>query len=85
MNFVLAHQFRDSLGASDEEIHLLEDYGILNQVMKDGRMFYSDRDAHRARSVLHFMRVEEMPLHKAMQRVDGAAGFVASIAPEKRS
>ncbi len=71
MHFVPVHHMQAQLKISAEEVRFFEEYGVLEAVTKNGRVFYAARDVYRLRAILHFTRERGMSLEKAKERLDG--------------
>lgn len=69
--YVFKETLVSELGLSEEELRLFEQHEILQPIEMSNRIYYADRNIRRAKSILHFMRVEEMSVERAREHVDG--------------
>lgn len=58
------------VGISDGEIAELESRGLLRPKLKDGRRFFSSREAHQLQAALRLARKQKLTLEKAFAKVE---------------
>ena len=58
------------LGTTEAQIRELESKGLLHPKLKDGRRFFSSRQAHHLQAALQLARKEKLSLEKAFARIE---------------
>ncbi len=62
-------QLAQMLGITEAELAELESKGLLQAAAKNGRRFYSSRQAYRLRAALQLARKEKLTLEEALTQV----------------
>ncbi len=65
-----SQQLAQTLGIAQATIRALQAKGLLQPTVKDGRSFFSSRQAHRLRAALGWARKDKIDLQEAFARVE---------------
>jgi DNA-binding transcriptional MerR regulator len=69
-DYYTIQQLAQKLGVAEASITELEGKGILQAAVKDGRRFYSSRQAYQLRAALRLARKAKIGLEEAFARVE---------------
>ena len=69
-DFYTSRQLAQTLGIAEATITALQTKGLLQPTVKDGRSFFSSRQAHCLRAALRWARKDKMDLQEAFARVE---------------
>ena len=67
-DYYTSQQFAQTLGIADATITALQKKGLLQSTVKDGRSFFSSRQAHSLRAALRWARKDKIDLQEAFAR-----------------
>ena len=69
-DYYTSQQLAQRLGIAEVAIAELQAKGLLQPTVKDGRSFFSARQAHCLRAALRWARKDKMDLHEAFRCVE---------------
>ena len=69
-DYYSSQQLAQTLGIAESAIAELQAKGLLQPTVKDGRTFFSARQAHCLRAALRWSRKDGMDLHEAFRCVE---------------
>lgn len=69
-DYYTSQQLAQTLGIAEATITELQTKGSLQPTVKDGRAFFSSRQAHCLRAALRWARKDKMDLHEAFACVE---------------
>ena len=69
-DYYTSQQLARTLGIAEAAIAELQAKGLLQPTVKDGRSFFSARQAHCLRAALRWARKDKMDLHEAFRCVE---------------
>jgi DNA-binding transcriptional MerR regulator len=69
-DYILEDHLIQRLELSPMDLQGFEQRGIIQGVEKNGYVFYSSREFHRLKAVLHYMRNQGLSLDEARAKVD---------------
>jgi hypothetical protein len=69
-DFYTSHQLAQTLGIAETTIIELQTKGLLQPMVKDGRSFFSSRQAHCLRAALRWARKDKIDLQEAFRCVE---------------
>ena len=69
-DYYTSEQLAQKLGIAEAAIAELEAKGLLQPIVKDGRKFFSSRQAYRLRAALRLARKQKLSLEEAFARME---------------
>ena len=69
-DYYTSQQLAQTLGIAEATITALQTKGLLQPTVKDGRSFFSSRQAHCLRAALRWARKDKIDLQEAFARVE---------------
>jgi DNA-binding transcriptional MerR regulator len=69
-DYYTSHQLAQTLGIAETTIIELQKKGSLQPTVKDGRSFFSSRQAHWLRAAVRWARKDKIDLQDALARVE---------------
>ena len=69
-DYYTSQQLAQTLGISEATIKALQTKGLFQPTVKDGRSFFSSRQAHRLRAALRWARKDKLDLQEAFAKVE---------------
>jgi DNA-binding transcriptional MerR regulator len=78
-DYYTLEQLAQKVGVTEAAIARLEAKGLLQPKLKDGRRFFSSRQAYHLRAALRLVRKERMSLEEAFAQVEARRLYKVSV------